>query len=81
MRITMFGKGTFRNYVCTKGGGGVNYGQYCANYLGLKFTSRGGRGSKISKICIRYLCTSPYCQPFIQNYAMKCHTTNKKESK
>ena len=24
MRITMFGKGTFRNYVCTKGGGGVN---------------------------------------------------------
>ena len=59
MRITMFGKGTFRNYVCTKGGGGVNYGQYCANYLGLKFTSRGGEKVKNLEICKRSLCTSP----------------------
>ena len=27
-------------------GRGVNKGQYCANYLGLKFTSRGGEGVK-----------------------------------
>ena len=46
LQVKWFGKGTFRNYVCTKGGGGGQLGEILCKLFRLEVYSMRGEGVK-----------------------------------